>query len=142
MGASYAVVAVALVLVVDLLNPTFAPELDFVLSAAAGALLAGSACWWRGAERAAVTTRRRSAAVGAVVGFVSPTLAFALNPSLYGSSSNLLVEVVGGVVAAGILGLQAQVSTFAAPVAVGALAGWSLGGWLALLRTDSTDEHA
>ena len=141
-GASYAVVAVALVLVVDLLNPTFAPELDFVLSAAAGALLAGTGCWWRGVERVAVTTRRRSAAAGAVVGFVSPALAFALNPSLYGSSSNRLVEVVAGVVAAGILGLQAQISTFAAPVALGALAGWSLGGWVALLRSESTDERA
>lgn len=137
-GASYAIVAVGLVFVVDLLNPTFAPELDFVLSAAGGTLLAGSVCWWRGAERVGVATRRRSAAVGATVGFVSPTLAFALNPSVYGSSSNALVDVAGAIVAAGILGLQAHLSTFAAPVAVGALTGWSLSGWLALLRTDST----
>lgn len=136
-GASYAIVGVGLVFVVDLLNPTFAPDLDFVLSAAVGTLLAGSACWWRGAERVAVTTRRRSAAVGATTGFVSPTLAFALNPSVYGSSSNVLLDVVGAVVAASILGLQAHISTFAAPVAVGAFTGWSLSGWLALLRTDA-----
>ena len=136
-GASYAVVAVGIVFVVDLLNPTFAPGLDFVLSAAAGTLLAGSACWWRGAERVGVRTRRRSAVVGATVGFVSPTLAFALNPSVYGSSPNPLVDVVAGIVAAGILGLQAHLSTFAAPVVLGALTGWSLSGWLALVRTDS-----
>jgi len=135
-GASYAVVAVGLVFVVDLLNPTFAPGLDFVLSAAVGALLAGSVCWWRGAERVGVRTRRRSAVVGATVGFVSPTLAFALNPSVYGSPS-ALVDVVGAIVAAGILGLQAHLSTFAAPVVLGALTGWSLSGWLALVRTDS-----
>lgn len=138
-GASYAVVAVGLVFLVDLLNPTFAPGLDFVASAAAGALLAGSVCWWRGAERVGVRTRRRSAVVGATVGFVAPALAFALNPSVYGSSSNALADVVGAIVAAGILGLQAHLSTFAAPVAVGALAGWSLSGWLALLRTDPGD---
>ena len=40
-GASYAAVAVALVLVVALSNPTFAPGLDFVLSAGIGTLLAG-----------------------------------------------------------------------------------------------------
>jgi hypothetical protein len=137
-GASYATVGVGLVFVVDLLNPTFAPELDFVLSAAAGTLLAGSVCWWRGAERVGVRTRRRSAVVGATVGFVSPTLAFALNPSVYGSSPNALVEVVGAVVAASILGLQAQLSTFGVPVALGALTGWSLGGWLGLLGNEST----
>lgn len=139
-GGSYAVVAVGLVFVVDLLNPTFAPGLDFVLSAAAGTLLAGSVCWWRGAERVAVRTRRRSAAVGATVGFVAPTLAFALNPSVYGSSSNALVDVVGAIVAAGILGLQAHLSTFAAPVALGAVTGWSLSGWVAALRSDPTVE--
>jgi hypothetical protein len=141
-GVSYTIVAVGFVFVLDLLSPTFAPGLDFVLSAAAGTLLAGSGCWWRAAERIGVRTRRRSAAVGAVVGFVSPTVAFALNPSVYGSSSNAVVDVVGAIVAAGILGLQAHLSTFAAPVALGALTGWSLSGWLAFARTDSNAEDS
>lgn len=133
-GAAYAVIAVAVVFVVDLSNPTFAPGLDFVLSAAGGAFLAGTACWWLAAERPGVRTRRRSALVGALVGVVAPTLAFALTPSVYGSTPNVLVDVLGALVAAGVLGLQAQVSTFGLPVAVGALAGWSLAGWLALLE--------
>ncbi len=132
-GASYAVVAVALVLVVDLSNPTFAPGLDFVLSAAAGTLTAGSVLWWRAAERPRVRTRRRSAAVGASVGLLAPTLAFAFNPSVYGSTPNLLLDVLGAVVAAGVLGLQAHLSTFGLPVVVGALTGWSLAGWLSFL---------
>ncbi|MFC6953702.1 hypothetical protein [Halorubellus litoreus] len=132
-GASYAVVAVAFVLTVDLSNPTFAPGVDFLLSTAVGTLLAGSVLWWRGAERPAVRTRRRSAAVGATVGFVAPTLAFAFNPSVYGSTPNLLLDLVGAVLAAGVLGLQAQLSTFGLPVFVGALTGWSLAGWLSFL---------
>lgn len=132
-GASYAVVAVAFVLAVDLSNPTFAPGVDFVLSTAVGTLLAGSVLWWRAAERPAVATRRRSAAVGAAVGFVAPTLAFAFNPSVYGSTPNLLLDVLGAVVAAGVLGLQAHLSTFGLPVVLGALTGWSLAGWLAFL---------
>lgn len=132
-GASYAVVAVALVLVVDLSNPTFAPGLDFVLSAGVGTLLAGSALWWRGAERPGVRTRRRSATIGAGVGFVAPTLAFAFNPSVYGSTPNVLADVLGAVIAAGVLGLQAHVSTFGLAVALGALTGWSLAGWLSVL---------
>ena len=132
-GASYAAVAVALVLVVDLSNPTFAPGLDFVLSAGIGTLLAGGVLWWRGAERPGVRTRRRSAAVGASVGVVAPTLAFALNPSVYGSTPNLLLDVLGAVVAAGVLGLQAHLSTFGLPVVLGALTGWSLAGWLSVL---------
>ncbi len=133
-GASYAIVAVAFLFVLDLSNPSFAPGLDFVLSTALGAFLAGSACWWRAAERPGVRTRRRSAAVGATVGFVAPTLAFALNPSVYGSTPNLLLDVVGAVVAAGLLGLQAHVSTFGLPVLFGAAVGWSLAGWLALVE--------
>lgn len=134
-GASYAAVGVALVLLVDLANPTFAPGLDFVLSAAAGTLLAGSVGWWRGAEPGDVRTRRRSAAVGATVGVVSPMLAFAFSPSVYGPSPTA-IDVVGAVVAAGLLGLQAQFSTFGVPVALGALTGWSLSGWLAFLGHD------
>jgi len=79
-------------------------------------------------------TRRRGATVGAVVGFVGPTLAFALNPSVYGPNPNVALDVVGGIVAAGILGLSGHLSTYGLPVILGAVAGWSLAGWVAALK--------
>jgi hypothetical protein len=131
-GACYGVVAFGIVLVLDLLNPTFAPGGDFVASATGGAVVAGALLWWRGAERPGVRTRNRSTLVGAVVGVLGPTLAFALNPSVYGSSPNV-VDLLGGVIAAGVLGATGVASTYGAPVLVGALVGWSLGGWIGFL---------
>ncbi|NHN40291.1 hypothetical protein G9C85_01400 [Halorubellus sp. JP-L1] len=133
-GAWYAVVGFASVLAVGALSTAFVAPLDFVLSATAGVLLAATVLWWRGAERPGVRTRRRSAAVGAVVGLVSPTLAFALNPVVYGSSAGFLVRLASGVVAAGVLGLNALLATFGLTVVLGALTGWSTAGWISLLR--------
>lgn len=130
-GAFYAFVAFGFVLTLDAVSTTFAPELDFVLSATAAAGLASGVLWWRAVERPGVRTRRRSAAVGATVGFASPVLAFALNPSVYGSNPNVAVDLLGGVLAAGVLGAQAHLSTFGLPVFLGALVGWSLAGWVA-----------
>lgn len=132
-GAAFGAVAFAIVLVLDLVNPTFTPDLDYVLSATIGAFLAGGVLWWRVIERPGILTRHRAAAVGATVGFVGPTLSFALNPSVYGDNPNVLVDVLGGIIAAGILGLQGLVGTYGLPIALGALTGWSLAGWIRAL---------
>lgn len=133
-GAFFAFVAFGFVLGADALSTAFAPAFDFVLSATAATGLAGATLWWRAAEVPGVRTRRRGAAVGAAVGFVAPVLAFALNPSVYGSTPNLAVDLLGGVLAAGVLGAQAHLSTFGGPVVLGALAGWSLAGWVAAVE--------
>jgi len=130
-GAFLAFVAFGFVLAADALSTAFAPALDFVLSATAATALAGATLWWRAAEVPGVRTRRRGAAVGAVVGVLAPVLAFALNPSVYGSDPNPALDVLGGVLAAGVLGAQAHLSTYGLAVAIAALAGWSLAGWVA-----------
>lgn len=133
-GAFFAFVAFGFVLGADALSTAFAPAFDFVLSATAATGLAGATLWWRAAEVPGVRTRRRGAAVGAAVGFVAPVLAFALNPSVYGSTANVLLDVVGALVAAGVLGVGALLSTYGLPVVLGAAVGWSLAGWVALLE--------
>lgn|GEM_PF-1580167 len=133
-GAFFGSIAFAFVVVLDAASTAFVAELDFVLSATAAAVLAGGVLWWRAVERHGECTRRRGATVGAVVGFVGPTLAFALNPSVYGSNPNVALDVVGGIVAAGILGLSGHLSTYGLPVILGAVAGWSLAGWVAALK--------
>ena len=133
-GAFFGSIAFAFVVVLDAASTAFVAELDFVLSATAAAVLAGGVLWWRAVERHGECTRRRGATVGAVVGFVGPTLAFALNPSVYGPNPNVALDVVGGIVAAGILGLSGHLSTYGLPVILGAVAGWSLAGWVAALK--------
>jgi len=134
MGACYGVVGFATVLALDAATAAFAAPLDFVLSATVGVVLAATVLWWRAAERPGVRTRRRSAAVGAVVGLVSPTLAFALNPVVYGSAAGLPLRIASGVVAAAVLGLNGLLSTFGLTIVLGALTGWSTAGWIALWR--------
>lgn len=135
-GAAFGLVGFAFVLLLDLVNPTFSADLDFVLSATVGVVLAGTVLWWRVVERPQIRTRRRAAAVGATVGFVAPTLAFALNPSVYGDNPNLAVDLLGGVIAAGILGGKGLLGTYGLPVFLGALTGWSLAGWVQALGPD------
>lgn len=134
-GAFFGAVAFAFVVLLDVASASFVAELDFVLSATGAAVLSGGVLWWRAVERHGECTRKRGAMVGAVVGFVGPTLAFALNPSVYGSNPNVALDVFAGVVAAGILGLSGHLATYGLPVVLGAVAGWSLAGWVAALKT-------
>lgn len=133
-GAAFGALGFALVVVLDLLNPTFSPDVEFVLSATAGAFLPGAILWWRVVERPGNRTRSRAAAIGAAVGLIAPTLAFALNPSVYGDNPNVVVDVVGGVIAAGILGARALLGTYGLPIGLGALTGWSFAGWVRLFQ--------
>lgn len=133
-GAFHAFVAFGVVLASDAASTGFAPDLDFVLSATAATALASGGLWWGAVERPGVRTRRRSAAVGATVGVLAPILAFALNPSVYGSDPNPAVDVLAGLLAAGVLGAQAHLTTYGLPVFLGALVGWSLAGWVAAVE--------
>lgn len=133
-GAFFGAVAFALVLVLDLANGSFVADLEFVVSSTLAAVLAGSVLWWRAVERHGECTRRRGAAVGGVVGFVGPTLAFALNPSLYDWNSGIVIEVVGTVVGAGLLGFQGHLSTYGLLLVLGAITGWSFAGYAGAVR--------
>jgi hypothetical protein len=133
-GAGFGAVAFALVVLFDLANPTFAPDADFVVSSAWAGLLAGSILWWRAVERPGVLTRTRAVKVGATVGFVGPTLAFAFNPSVYGDNPNVAVDVLGALVAAGVLGLEGLLHSYLIPVVLGAVTGWSIVGWFSAYR--------
>lgn len=133
-GAGFGAAAFALVVLFDLANPTFAPDADFVVTSTGAGLLAGSVLWWRAVERPGVLTRERAAAVGATVGFVGPTLTFAFNPSVYGDNPNVAVDVLGALVAAGVLGLQGLLHSYLLPVFLGAATGWSIAGWFRAFR--------
>jgi hypothetical protein len=105
-------------------------------SSVVAAFVAGSILWWRALERPGALTRERAAGVGAAVGFVSPTVTWLFNPDVYGDNPNVLVDVIGAIVAAGVLGGRALIHTFGLPIVLGAVTGWSLAGWFLAFRPD------